>query len=162
MFGREVDTPRLTAWYGDPGVSYAYSGAVHDARPWPPEVARLRDRLHDELGVRFNGVLGNLYRDGRDAMGWHSDDERELGPRPVIASVSLGAARRFRLRHRTSADAPSLDLPLQHGSLLVMRGDTQRCWRHCVPRTARTCSARVNLTFRRIVPARGQRSSKPS
>jgi alkylated DNA repair dioxygenase AlkB len=148
MFGREVDAPRLTAWYGDPGVAYSYSGTTHVARGWPPLLFPLRARLSRELGVAFNGVLANRYRDGRDSMGWHSDDERELGPRPVIASISLGAQRRFRMRHRTRKDLETLDLPLEHGSLLVMKGQTQRHWRHCLPKTARCSEERINLTFR--------------
>lgn len=148
IFGRDVQVPRLIAWFGDPGARYAYSGVVHEAAPWPPALLQLRGRLRDALGVPFNGVLANRYRDGRDGMGWHSDDERELGARPVIASISLGAQRRFLLRHRGLEDEPTIDLPLEHGSLLVMKGDTQRHWKHSLPKTARCHSERVNLTFR--------------
>jgi alkylated DNA repair dioxygenase AlkB len=104
-----------------------------------------------ELGLTFDSVLANRYRDGRDSMGWHSDDEKELGPDPVIASVSLGAGRRFRLRHRSRPDLATLDLVLEHGSLLVMQGATQHHWKHCLPRTARPVGERINLTFRRVL-----------
>ena len=148
LFGREVDAPRLSAWYGDPGASYAYSGIVHEPRPWPPAIARLRERLWEELQLSFNSVLANRYRDGRDTVGWHSDDEKSLGVSPVIGSLSLGAQRRFLLRHRTRKDLEILELPLEHGSLLIMKGDTQRCWKHSLPRMARCKEERLNLTFR--------------
>ena len=149
LFGRTVDSPRLSCWIGDPDAAYAYSGTRFEPRAWPAALVPVRDRLARELGVGFNSVLANLYRDGRDSMGWHSDAEPELGPRPVIASLSLGATRRFVLRGR---DDPALRLPLDlgAGSLLVMAGDTQRRYRHALPRTARPVGARLNLTFRRI------------
>ncbi len=150
LFGREVDSPRLSCWIGDPDAHYRYSGAVFAPHAWPAALAPVRARLAAECGVRFNSVLANRYRDGRDAMGWHSDDERELGAQPVIASLSLGATRRFSLKGRQpGAQRMLLDLP--HGSLLVMRGDTQRNYRHALPRTARVSSERINLTFRRII-----------
>lgn len=153
LFGREVASPRLSSWIGDPEAVYAYSGARFVPRPWPSALAAVRVRLADALGVPFNSVLANLYRDGRDAMGWHSDDEPELGPQPVIASLSLGAARRFVLASR---DAPTrrLAIDLPHGSLLVMQGATQRRYRHALPRTAKPVGPRINLTFRQIL-ARG-------
>jgi len=150
IFGRELDAPRLSAWYGDPGIAYSYSGVTHVALGWPEQLVGIHARLEAELGVPFNGVLANCYRSGADSMGWHSDDERELGSRPVIASLSLGAQRRFRLRHRSRDDLETLDLPLAHGSLLVMAGDTQRHWRHSLPKTKRCHEPRVNLSFRRI------------
>jgi len=149
LFGRELDSPRLSCWIGDPGAAYAYSGARFQPRPWPAALLPVRARLHAELGIDFNSVLANLYRDGRDSMGWHSDDESELGPRPVIASLSLGATRRFMLKpRRDPGDKLALDLP--SGSLLLMRGDTQRHYRHALPRTARQVGPRINLTFRLI------------
>ncbi len=157
MFGRVVDSPRLSCWIGDPEARYRYSGSLFEPHPWPESLATLRKRLSAEIGTAFNSVLANRYRDGRDAMGWHRDDEPELGLRPVIASVSLGATRRFRLKPDDAAVAPlSLDLP--HGSLLVMRGDTQAKFRHALPRTARPVGERVNLTFRRIAPSGSRRS----
>lgn len=153
IFGREVDSPRRSCWIGDPGASYAYSRVRFEPRPWPPALLAVRERISDAAGVAMNSVLANLYRDGRDAMGWHSDDEPELGPRPVIASLSLGGTRRFALKHRRDASLKS-SLELVHGSLLLMAGDTQANWRHALPRTSRPVAPRLNLTFRRIVPAR--------
>lgn len=149
MFGRMVDSPRLSSWIGDPGLGYVYSGTRFEPRPWHPALLPLRAELACLLGVEFNSVLANRYRDGRDAMGWHSDDERELGPCPVIASVSLGATRRFVLKHRREPGR-KLGLDLPNGSLLVMRGDTQAHYRHALPRTARALADRINLTFRHI------------
>lgn len=151
LFGREHPAPRLSCWIGDAGASYRYSGTRFEPHPWPAALRPVRERLRDELGTGFNSVLANLYRDGRDAMGWHADDEPELGPAPVIASVSLGATRRFLLRHRDEGERRlALDLP--HGSLLVMAGATQRLWRHALPRTARPVGERINLTFRQVAP----------
>lgn len=155
IFGQEVDSPRLSCWIGDPLARYRYSGTLFEPHPWPAVLRPLRERLRRELGVDFNSVLANLYRDGRDAMGWHSDDEPELGAAPVIASLSLGATRRFALKHRRDPGRRlALDLP--HGSLLVMSGPTQRHYRHVLPRTTRPVGARINLTFRQILrPASG-------
>ena len=149
LFGREHDSPRLSCWIGDPGASYRYSGTRFEPRPWTDALLPVRARLREELRVDFNSVLANLYRDGRDAMGWHSDNEPELGAQPVIASLNLGATRRFVLKHRGDPDR-KLALELPHGSLLVMSGDTQRHYRHALPRTAKPVGARINLTFRRI------------
>lgn len=146
LFGREVPSPRLSIWIGDPDASYRYSGVVREPRPWPASVETLRARLHREMGVPFNSALANLYRDGNDAMGWHSDSEGELGMAPVIASLSLGATRRFKLRARDGDARIDVDLP--HGSLLVMSGATQALYRHALPRTRRPVGARINLTFR--------------
>lgn len=152
LFGRQVDSPRLSCWIGDPGAVYRYSGTRFEPRPWPESLLPLRARLREETGVDFNSLLANLYRDGRDSMGWHADDEPELGARPCIASLSLGAVRRFAFKSR-DPDGPRLALGLPHGSLLLMRGDTQRRYRHALPRTARPVGARINLTFRRIATA---------
>ena len=154
VFGREVMQPRLTAWIGDPDAVYRYSNVVHEPLPFGAMLARLRVRISELTGVPFNGVLCNLYRDGDDAMGMHSDSEPELGPEPVIASLSLGAARKFVLRARTPKDAPPLHLMLTDGSLLVMRGSTQREFKHGIPRQRGLRAPRMNLTFRRIFPLR--------
>ena len=148
LFGRWVDSPRLSCWIGDAEAAYTYSGARFEPHPWPAALRELRRRLADELGCEFNSVLANRYRDGRDCMGWHSDNEASLGPEPVIASVSLGASRRFVLKHRQAA--PKLELSLPHGSLLLMGGETQANYRHALPRTAKPVGERINLTFRRI------------
>ena len=150
LYGRTVREPRLGCWMGDPGAVYRYSGTVFRPEPWIAPVLGLKHAVEAATGHAFNSVLLNLYRDGRDAMGWHSDDEPELGPAPVIASVSLGGVRRFLLRERR-AGARSSGIALAHGSLLVMAGDLQQRYRHSVPRTAKPVAARVNLTFRRIL-----------
>ena len=145
--GREIPSPRLSAWYGVEGARYRYSGVTYEPLPLLPDLELVRQRLENCVGVPFNSVLANAYRTGADSMGWHSDDEPELGPRPVIASVSLGAVRRFRLKHRDPAvESFALDLP--PGSLLVMEGDTQTHWRHAIPKTRRPVSLRLNLTYR--------------
>lgn len=154
MFGRPVDSPRLSCWIGDPGTGYVYSRTRFEPRPWPPALAALRQRVDAAAGVAMNSVLANLYRDGRDAMGWHSDDEPELGPRPVIASLSLGGTRRFAVKHRRDPDR-KFTLELPHGSLLLMHGDSQAAWKHALPRTARPVRPRINLTFRRVLPPPG-------
>jgi alkylated DNA repair dioxygenase AlkB len=153
MFGREVASPRLSCWIGDGGASYRYSGSRFEPKPWLPALSTLRERLQEELGLPFNSVLANRYRSGADAMGWHSDDEPELGPEPVIASISLGASRRFVLRHRHDP-VQRLTLELEPGSLLLMAGPTQRCWQHALPRTAKASGERINLTFRQVRAAR--------
>lgn len=150
LFGREVEAPRLSCWMGDTGAVYTYSRTRFDPLPWTPTLAALRERLAIALGVRFNGVLANLYRDGRDGMGWHADDEPELGPEPVIASLSLGAERAFVLRHRERPEW-GLRRVLPHGSLLLMHGPTQRNYRHALPRSAGVLTPRINLTWRRIL-----------
>jgi len=150
LFGRRVAVPRLLCWYGDPGAVYRYSGVSHEPLPWHEVLADLRTRIEAFSGHAFNTVLCNRYRTGRDSMGWHADDEPELGERPFIASLSLGAERLFRIRHRRTAR--TLDVPLRDGNLLLMGGDLQSHWRHSIPKTARPCGERINLTFRRIVP----------
>jgi len=148
VYGRTIDAPRLSCWIGE--VAYKYSGTVFAPHPWPDSLVPVRARLERELGARFNSVLANLYRDGADRLGYHSDSEPELGPAPLIASVSLGATRRFRFRGR-GGDA-SLGIDLTHGSLLVMSGATQRAYVHAVPPTARPTGPRINLTFRHVRP----------
>ena len=151
MFGRTVRVPRLIAWHGDPGCRYRYSGQTYEPAPWTPGLARLRACLVARTGIAWNAVLANYYRDGADSVGWHADDERELGPAKddvAIASLSLGATRRFVMRHRTSGDRRAFELG--DGSLLVMRGRTQQHWRHALPKTAAAVAPRLNLTFRVI------------
>ena len=148
MFGKEVDQPRLNSWYGD--VTYTYSGITMTPRPWLPILDDLREVCESLSGARFNSVLLNLYRDGRDSMGWHADDEAELGREPVIASLSLGAVRRFRLRHNESRLV--VDRDVASGSLVVMSGLCQHAWKHEVPKQKAITEPRVNLTFRWIHP----------
>lgn len=152
LFGVKRLVPRLVAWYGDEDAVYRYSGVEHRPLPWIAPLAELK-RLAESLSGRpFNSVLLNLYRDGRDGMGWHADDEPELGPEPVIASLSLGATRRFRMRHRRHRDQ-ALAIDLEHGSLLLMQGATQHHWLHALPKTTRPAGERINLTFRLVRPA---------
>ena len=150
IHGQEHAIPRLNAWYGDPGCAYRYSGVRFDPLPWTDTLADIRQRLAATLGIAFNSVLANRYRDGRDSVAWHSDDEPELGHNPVIASVSLGATRRFTLKHKSRKEVPTLAVDLTHGSLLVMAGPTQHHWLHQVAKTTRIVDERVNLTFRYI------------
>lgn len=149
MFGRELPAPRLSAWHGEPGCSYRYSGVRHEPRPLGPGMQRLRARVEALCGQRFNCVLLNLYRDGDDSMGWHSDDEPELGPDPFIASVSLGEARRFVLRSR-SEPRRRHECMLENGSLLLMEPPVQATWQHALPKARRVRGPRLNLTWRLI------------
>lgn len=152
IFGRRVALPRLTAWYGDPGAGYSYSGISMAPTPWTPLLAGLKARSEALAGTPFNSALLNYYRDGRDSVGWHADAEPELGRNPVIASWSLGATRRFEFRPRRPATGPIRAIALGHGSCLVMAGAVQHLWHHRLPRAPRIVEPRVNITFRRIVP----------
>lgn len=149
MFGKWVRIPRQQAWFGDTDAEYTYSGLTLAPRPFPEPLLHLKQDIEAICGHNFNAVLANLYRDGKDSMGWHSDNEKELGNNPVIASISLGTERRFQLKHRSD---PSLkyQIPLAHGSLLIMKGATQHHWLHGIPKQAKIDTARINLTFRRI------------
>lgn len=149
ILGRSVLQPRLTAWIGDANAVYTYSGVRHEPLGWPSELVELRERVAKAADTPFNSVLCNLYRDGRDSMGMHSDSERELGRDPVIASLSLGAVRRFQLRHRKQKGV-GLDLDLPDGSLLIMRGALQHHYRHGVPKQPQIAAPRINLTFRKL------------
>lgn len=137
--------PRLSAWYGD--AAYTYSGKTRQPHAWMPILDALRQRIEIACQARFNSVLLNLYRNGQDSMGLHSDDEPELGPEPLIASLSLGAERRFVLRHKTLTDQRHT-LTLAHGSLLLMAGRTQHAWKHGLPKAKSVAEPRINLTFR--------------
>ncbi|SCY41208.1 alpha-ketoglutarate-dependent dioxygenase AlkB family protein [Flavobacterium caeni] len=149
VFGRQHAQPRLTALYGNEGKPYGYSGIVMQPNRWTPLLAHLKEQVEAVCGVHFTTVLLNCYRDGRDSNGWHADNEKELGRDPVIASLSLGAARSFHLRHN-SGDYPTQKILLEHGSLLLMRGATQHHWKHQIPKTAKPVGPRINLTFRTI------------
>lgn len=147
IFGKEHAIPRLQAWYGDAHCAYRYSGKTLQPLPWIPILTELRAELA-AMGYAFNSVLLNLYRDGNDKMGWHADNEAELGVCPQIASISLGATRTFQFKHRLTKQR--VDLQLAHGSLLMMQGNTQKEWLHQLPARKREYSARINLTFRNI------------
>lgn len=147
LFGKQVKIPRLNTWYGD--KPYAYSGTRFEAQPMPAELAMLKEKVEKASGLEFNSVLANWYRNGEDCMGWHSDDEASLGEDPQIASVSLGATRRFILRQKINKSNKHV-VELQHGSLMLMLGRTQSLWQHALPRTKKSHDSRVNLTFRYI------------
>jgi alkylated DNA repair dioxygenase AlkB len=147
VFGRAHLQPRLTAWHGE--KAYRYSGLHLAARPFTPLLHAVRVAVEAATGRRFNSVLLNYYRDGRDSMGMHADDEAELGPEPAIASLSFGQTRQFILRHKSTKE--TVKLPLTSGSLLLMAGRTQQCWHHGINKSSRALGPRVNLTFRYIV-----------
>jgi alkylated DNA repair dioxygenase AlkB len=147
LFGRELPVRRMTVWFGD--VAYRYSGILHEPAPFPAIIQRLRERAQELSGTKFNAVLLNLYRTGRDSVGWHSDHEAGLGDCPTIASLSLGGTRQFQFRHRRTKETVTLDLRI--GDWLVMAGQTQRFWVHQVPKTASPAGPRVNLTFRHMI-----------
>ena len=149
VFGKTYDQPRLTAWFGEEGKSYSYSGISMQPLPFTQILRQLKSELEIFSGERFNSCLANLYRDGQDSNGWHADDEKELGINPVIASVSLGESRYFHLRHKSDHNKKE-KLLLHSGSLLLMKGSTQHNWQHQVPKTKRKIGPRINLTFRYI------------
>jgi alkylated DNA repair dioxygenase AlkB len=151
VYGRKQREPRLSTWHADDGLSYTYSGLRRTALPFAPVLDDLRQRCVAVTGSPFNSVLVNLYRDGSDGVGWHADDEPSNGREPVIASLSLGATRRFDLRHRRDSTRVSVDLAA--GSLLVMSGLSQHCWVHQIAKTRRPVGPRINLTFRRVIAA---------
>ena len=149
LFGRKVAQPRLSAWYGDPEARYRYSGLQLEPLPWHPLLLGLKNKLEDHFRQEFNSVLANAYRDEKDSMGWHSDDEPELGAEPVVASLSLGSERRFLVRKK--GDSHSSGLALGHGSLLLMKQGCQEIYQHSLPKTRQQSGLRINLTFRQIV-----------
>jgi len=151
LYGKTHRQPRLTAWYGGKDLNYCYSGISMQPQPWSQTLLKLKARIESLVAQGFNSVLLNYYRDHRDGMGMHSDDESELGRRPVIASLSLGEERTLLLRHKYRKELVTFKLPLPSGSLLVMKGDTQRFWKHGIMKQKQRCGPRVNLTFRTII-----------
>jgi len=149
LFGKVYPQPRLTALYGNNDRSYSYSGIVMNPMPFTPLLLEIKDKVEKVSDVKFTTVLLNLYRDGNDSNGWHSDDEKELGQDPVIASISLGAKRRFQLRHKKDKSLRT-NIELEHGSLFLMKGSTQHYWQHQLPKSKRITEPRINLTFRII------------
>ena len=146
MFGQRRVLSRKVAWIGDDSCSYAYSGTIKEPSPWTPALLEIKEHVEQQCDHRFNSCLLNLYHDGSEGMGWHSDDEKTLGRNPVIASVSFGAERIFKLKHRESKEVVSI--LLENGSLLVMKGETQHHWVHTMPKTKKITTSRINLTFR--------------
>lgn len=148
LYGKPVNLPRLTAWHGDPGAEYKYSGITVKPAPWIPALLQIKREIEGASGAAFNSVLLNLYRDGRDSVAWHSDDEPELGRDPAIGSVSFGGTRSFQFRHKDRGMRQ--EIALTHGSYLLMKGPTQHRWLHQVPKETKACEPRINLTFRMI------------
>ncbi|MBC7502499.1 MAG: alpha-ketoglutarate-dependent dioxygenase AlkB [Herminiimonas sp.] len=144
--------PRLTCWYGDARSRYTYSGIALTPNQWTPTLLKIKQDVEQATGTGFNSVLLNLYRDQNDSVGMHSDDERELGGAPVIASVSFGETRTFRLKHKTRKDLKPISIELTDGSLLLMAGDMQKHWLHGIDKARQVKSPRINLTFRTIYP----------
>lgn len=148
LFGKTYATPRLEAFYAENLQSYGYSGKKLHVRPFTPLLLELKTRIEQACSQTFNSVLANFYRDGQDSNGWHADNEKELGKNPVIASLSLGAVRRFDIRHETTRE--QLKYQLQSGSLLIMGGEMQHYWKHQIAKTKQVAGGRINLTFRLI------------
>ena len=149
LFGKQISEPRLSTWHAEAYLPYTYSGVARTPHPWNEPLTNLRTACESHTGQTFNGALLNLYRTGQDAMGWHSDDEAVNGPNPVIASISLGAERRFDFRHKQTREVISVVLP--HGSLIVMSGACQTYWLHRIAKTTRPLQPRINVTFRHLV-----------
>ncbi len=147
IFGKAVMQPRLTAWYGNADKVYSYSGITMHPLLWTGVLLKIKQKIEATAGVQFNSALLNLYRDGKDSMGWHRDNEPELGANPVIGSVSFGAGRVFRLRHYVSKKS-QVAVELTHGSFLLMQGETQHYWEHSIPKTTESIGPRINITFR--------------
>ena len=152
IFGKKIITSRKTAWHGEEAFEYTYSKMTKTAQLWTPELMELKERVEEVTGLEFNSCLLNLYHSGEEGMSWHSDAEAELGKDPAIASLSLGAERKFVLKNKESKEKISVDL--EHGSLLFMCGETQKYWLHSLPKTKKVQAPRINLTFRKILKFR--------
>jgi len=150
FYGKRKPIPRITAWYGDEGTSYTYSGIKMNPEPWTELLLKIKKAIESVAKVSFNSVLLNYYRDGNDGVGWHSDDEPELGQNPVIGSLSFGGTRRFSFKSKDKHNPQKQDIELQHGDFLLMQGVTQQYWLHQIPKTKKIVSPRINLTFRVI------------
>lgn len=159
MYGKTHNVPRLSAWYSDENLPYTYSGITAYGLPWTESLLAIKTRAEQLAMARFNSVLANLYRDGADSVGWHADDERELGAMPIIASVSLGQERIFQLKHKFDKTLKE-NILLPHGSVLVMRGATQKNWLHQIAKTRRAMAPRINLTFRWVDKHLAEASAK--
>jgi alkylated DNA repair dioxygenase AlkB len=150
VFGKKYLEPRQTAWYGNAGVKYSYSGIERESKFWTPFLEEIRDRIQEVTESSFNSVLLNRYRNEKDSVAWHADDEKELGDSPTIASVSFGASRKFQLRYKNKKDG-IFSIFLHHGDLMIMDPPTQAHYLHCVPKSSKRVSERINLTFRKIL-----------
>lgn len=150
LFGKKVKIPRLSSWQADEGISYKYSGLELHSKVWGQEVKQIKNLAEKITNSKFNSVLLNYYRNGADSMGWHSDDEKELGLNPIIASVTLGEARKFQIREKIN-HSQKMEINLENGSLLFMSGNFQSVYQHSVPKTTKQIGERINLTFRKII-----------
>jgi alkylated DNA repair dioxygenase AlkB len=150
IFGKKIMQPRLTAWYADSDKDYSYSGIVMHSTPWTETLLIIKEKIEVVSKVKFTGALLNLYRDEKDSMGWHKDDEKELGLNPVIGSVSFGAARTFKFQNIKDKNK-QISIDLEHGSFLLMGGPTQHYWKHCIPKRTQPLGPRINITFRVII-----------
>lgn len=150
VFGKIHPQPRLTALYGEQGKPYSYANITMQPLQWTPVLQKIKESVENTCQTKFTSVLLNYYRDGKDSNGWHADNEKELGTNPVIASISLGAERVFQLKHNTDKECKK-NIVLEHGSLLLMKGTTQRFWKHQIPKTTKPVGPRINLTFRVII-----------
>jgi len=148
LFGKGYEIPRRQVFFADEELSYSYSGKTLPKSSWDKHVTAIKTEIESNLDETFNACLANLYRDGNDSNGWHSDNEKELGKNPVIASISLGETRKFHLKHNETNEKMSFDL--SHGSLLIMGGALQHFWKHQVPKSKKVMEPRVNLTFRKL------------
>ena len=149
MFGKDLRIPRLQCWIGDEGCDYKYSGKKLNRQDWSSELLQIRKKIFKDLKIDFNSVLANYYRDGKDSMGWHSDDEKELGPNPTIASISFGSERNLYFRNKITKE--TISIPQAHGCLIVIDGKTQKNWQHSIKKTQKIIGPRINLTFRNII-----------
>jgi len=151
IFGKDVNIPRLQAWYGDYDKQYSYSGITMQPLPWTHELLSIKQRVENESNTSFNTVLINYYRNGKDGVAWHADVEHELGVNPVIGSITFGQQRVFQLKHRFNKELKIITIPLWSGSFLIMKGKTQHFWFHQIPKTNKKLEGRINLTFRKII-----------
>ena len=149
MFGRETKIPRLQCWIGDEGCNYKYSGKKLNRQNWTKDLTMIREKIYKEFKIDFNSVLVNYYRDGKDSMGWHSDDEKELGHNPTIASISFGSERDLVFKNKISKE--TLSIAQVHGCLILIDGKTQKNWQHSIKKTRKVIGPRINLTFRNII-----------
>jgi alkylated DNA repair dioxygenase AlkB len=150
LYGRKTPIPRLTSWYGDEGIAYTYSGILMEPHGWTVTLLQLKDWIENKAQCIFNSVLLNYYRNGKDSVAWHSDDEPELGKNPTIASLSLGVSRKFEIRSRLQPNINKIEILLNNGDLLIMRGGTQENYQHQIPKMHKVTESRINLTFRNI------------
>ena len=149
MFGKDTKIPRLQCWIGDKGCEYRYSGKQLNRQIWSQDLIMIRKKIYKELKIDFNSVLANYYRDGKDSMGWHSDDEKELGTNPTIASISFGSERDLVFRNKITKE--TIAIPQTNGCLILIDGETQRNWQHSIKKTQKVIGPRINLTFRNII-----------